>query len=260
MKIKQEKEFTDAILSHSRDGIAVITKDLRILLFSAGMAKLSGSDSMETDDLRKWLNLYLSDEENIELIKERITDGLKENGVYIKQLHIRDKNAKSKWCSLRISRMDENRYVLNLHEISDLILAEEALKESEAKFRQVVERSRDGIVMVQNSNIVYINPSMCNITGFSQESLLHSDYRQFVHPDYYDATIDNYNRRLGGCSDVPDRYESALIGLKDQKIPVEINASIIKTNSGLLDLVFVRDLRSEKLSKTLLSHHLDLKA
>ena len=69
-------------------------------------------------------------------------------------------------------------------DISDRKRAEEALRESERRFRTLIEHSFDGIVLVgPYGTVQYLSPSMRTILGYAEEDLLGSDSANLVHPD-----------------------------------------------------------------------------
>lgn len=58
----------------------------------------------------------------------------------------------------------------------------EALRQSENRYRSVVDNITVGLVVVQNSHVVFINPSMARIAGRSTDYLLSHAYNTLVHP------------------------------------------------------------------------------
>ena len=62
--------------------------------------------------------------------------------------------------------------------------AEEALRESEEKFRLLAENSLMGIFIIQDSKIVYLNPSFAKAFGYKPEEIVNSMHpSEFIHPD-----------------------------------------------------------------------------
>ena len=62
---------------------------------------------------------------------------------------------------------------------------EEALKESEERYRQLVELSPDAIVVHQESKFTYLNPAAVNLWGAATaEELIGKSIFEVVHPDY----------------------------------------------------------------------------
>lgn len=63
-------------------------------------------------------------------------------------------------------------------------LAEEALRESEERFRSIFANAASGIVVITpQRRIVEANPAFCRFLGFSQEELLDMNVEDLVHPD-----------------------------------------------------------------------------
>jgi PAS domain S-box-containing protein len=78
--------------------------------------------------------------------------------------------------------------VVNLVEITDLSRAQQALAESEARFRSVLDESRDVIyrLNVQTGRYEYISPAAEAVVGFSADELLALDGEAslgMIHPD-----------------------------------------------------------------------------
>jgi PAS domain-containing protein len=44
---------------------------------------------------------------------------------------------------------------------------EEALRENEEKYRNLVERANDGIAIVQDTIVKYVNPSLAEVAGYT---------------------------------------------------------------------------------------------
>jgi PAS domain S-box-containing protein len=73
-----------------------------------------------------------------------------------------------------------------IRDITARKLAENALQESEAKYRVLAEQSLQGLVIMQNEGIVYANPAFTRITGYSSDELLSMNVQDiwgFIHPD-----------------------------------------------------------------------------
>jgi PAS domain S-box-containing protein len=78
--------------------------------------------------------------------------------------------------------------VVNLVEITDLSRAQQALAESEARFRSVLDESRDVIyrLNVQTGRYEYISPAAEAVVGFSVDELMAMDGEaslEMIHPD-----------------------------------------------------------------------------
>src|ERR1039457_3890434 len=72
-----------------------------------------------------------------------------------------------------------------LQDITDRKRANEALEESESRFRAVYERSPVGIALVDagSGRFLEVNPKFCEILGRTEEEMLQLDFQSVTHPD-----------------------------------------------------------------------------
>ncbi len=130
-------------------------------------------------------------------------------------------------------------------DITERKKAEEALIESEEKYRSLVERANDGICIIQDELIKFINSSLVDLWGGSSEEILETPLINYVHPDEQSKLINYYTRRIKGGY-VPSIYESALLQKSGKKVSVELSAGIINYNGKPADMIMIRDITDRK--------------
>jgi PAS domain S-box-containing protein len=130
-------------------------------------------------------------------------------------------------------------------EITERRRAEEALRESEEKFRNLVERANDGIAIIQDTLIKYINPRLAEICGYTFDEVAGKPFSVFIYPDEIPKVVDHYQRRLAG-EEIPSIYETALRHRNGSKIDIEINTRVITYQEKPTGFVIVRDLTERK--------------
>ncbi|MBN1287831.1 MAG: PAS domain S-box protein [Anaerolineae bacterium] len=123
--------------------------------------------------------------------------------------------------------------------------AEAAMRESEARYRNVVERANDGIVVVSDGMIRYCNPQMAAMLDYPTEVLVGQPFALYIAPEYRAIVIGRYQRRLLGEL-VPERYEISLIHRDGHLVDVEISAGTIEDGACLALLAFVRDITERR--------------
>ena len=122
---------------------------------------------------------------------------------------------------------------------------EEVLRESEAKYSALVENSRDGIVILQDGVMKFVNTASLEIVGYTPEELLGIDFLKVVTPEDREMVMKRYADRMAG-KEVPSIYEIALIRKDGITVPVEVNATFINYEGRPADLVVIRDITERK--------------
>jgi PAS domain S-box-containing protein len=104
-----------------------------------------------------------------------------------------------------------------------------ALRESEEKYRLIVNTMGEGIIWTDNDDVIqYVNKQVCDIYGYSREELLgKTAYKILEHPDYRNVVIEKNRFRLAGIS---DSYEVKGLKKSGEVIWVRINGSPIYNN------------------------------
>jgi len=86
---------------------------------------------------------------------------------------------------------------------------EEALRDSMEMYRILVEHSLQGIVIIQDTHIVFANAAFTKISGYTMDELLSlspDEVRAMIHPDDQALVWGRFQDRLKG-KPVPPRYE-----------------------------------------------------
>jgi PAS domain S-box-containing protein len=105
-----------------------------------------------------------------------------------------------------------------------------ARKEAEEAYRVLVEHSLQGIAVIQDGRVVFANPALVELCGYSQEELLSFSPEQvkaMVHPDDQEWVWDSLMRRLAG-EPIPPRREFRFLRKDGQVRWVEVLASPIE--------------------------------
>jgi PAS domain S-box-containing protein len=87
--------------------------------------------------------------------------------------------------SAEVLELDGQMCVLTVgKDISDRKQTENALKQSEERYRAIVNTQTDMIIRSDpDTTITFVNEATCRLSGYSQEQLLGHPWRQFIHPD-----------------------------------------------------------------------------
>ena len=130
-------------------------------------------------------------------------------------------------------------------EIAQRERVEAALRDSETKYRQLVEYANDGIVIMQRELIKYSNRYLLELTSYTLAEVQDRPFSDFIAPGELANLIDHYERHLAG-EDVPPIYESVLCCKDGRHIEVELNVSMTTYEGGPAEQVTIRDITARK--------------
>jgi len=104
-----------------------------------------------------------------------------------------------------------------VRDITDRMELMEALKESEEKFRGLVENAQDAIYVITPEGFEYVNPAFEKLTGYSSEEIYSRGFSfwKLIHPNDVKKIEEREKAREQGRK-LPGRYEFRIV-TKDGK-------------------------------------------
>ncbi|HEX7608905.1 MAG TPA: PAS domain S-box protein [Candidatus Cryosericum sp.] len=179
--------FNEQIISSATEGIVVYGPDLRYQIWNPYMEKLTGlaaSDVLSRQPLE--LFPFLQEEGVIQRI-ERVLLGEKvEAAIFPYRV---EKSGRSGWTEDVTSPvLDSQGKIVGaigiVRDITERKQAEEALRDSENKYRLLIENSHDIIYMLDLQGIfTFVSPSWKRILGQNNDAVVGHRFQEFMHPD-----------------------------------------------------------------------------
>ena len=112
------------------------------------------------------------------------------------------------------------RIAMIARDITDRKKSEDALRESEERYRQLVEISPDAVLIHQEGKITYLNPAALSMLGVQDgKEIQGKNVLEIIHPDYRDAVRKNIEQDLGGNTTPP--IELQLLRMDGSSVIVE---------------------------------------
>lgn len=136
----------------------------------------------------------------------------------------------------------------NLKLINQIQAKEEmakALIESENKYRSLIERANDGIMLIEKDHILYVNKNMAQLLEYGEQVLCKMTFDQIIPKNYWNDIYTNYQQRLKGNTE-KYIYETQFLSSSGKPLDVEVNAGIINYEGKAVDFLFVRDIAERK--------------
>lgn len=134
--------------------------------------------------------------------------------------------------------------VVSARDITEVKLAEEALRESEERYRSFFENSLDGImVTVPDGRILAANPSACRIFGYTQEEICKLGRSGLV--DLSDPVLPKLLEERSRTG----KYRGTLTHIRKDgtRFPAEVSCALFRSKQGKdLNILMIRDVTEQK--------------
>jgi PAS domain S-box-containing protein len=130
-------------------------------------------------------------------------------------------------------------------EIAERKRMESAVRESEEKYRLLVENANEAIFILQDDQVKFTNPKADEIITRLSLDPTKPDLTRLIHTQEREKVIEWYQRRLKGM-ELPYSFMFRLEGPRSVSIWVELNSILIKLNGKPATLNFMRDVTLQK--------------
>ncbi len=136
-------------------------------------------------------------------------------------------------------------FINSLWNIIEKKRAEEALKSSEEKYRNLVECMQEGVFLISNNSIIFANQALADLLGQDLDDILGTDLFQFVDPNdiEYIQRVLRINRTV---KDSASTYEWRLIHTSGEVKTVSINISLTDFLGDLVLIGTIKDITKSK--------------
>jgi PAS domain S-box-containing protein len=126
-------------------------------------------------------------------------------------------------------------------DITDRKQVEKALLESEEKYRTLIEKATDGIIITQNGYIMFANPAMSKMLKYTTDEFVGQPYLQFAAPEDHQTMIDYHQRRMQG-EYFTSVYRSRLVQKDGNLITAELNSHTFDYNGSPAAFIIIRNI------------------
>ena len=119
------------------------------------------------------------------------------------------------------------------------------LLELEKRYSVLVEEASDGVAIIQDEKIVFVNKKAPDIIGYTREEMIGLPLETFLDENYRQHVKELYQRKLRGEA-APPTLEMEWIAKTSEHVPVELSAALINYLGSPAILVIIRDISERK--------------
>jgi two-component system, cell cycle sensor histidine kinase and response regulator CckA len=133
------------------------------------------------------------------------------------------------------------------HDITARKLTEDKIRESESKFRAIIEESADPIYILHGDRFDLINSKFSEVFGITKADIAVTDFNflKFVAPESKALILSRHAARQRGET-LPSSYEFMAFDKSNNLVNIEASVSEISYRGGVAILGFLRDVTSRK--------------
>ncbi|MDD1693475.1 MAG: PAS domain S-box protein [Methanoregula sp.] len=149
------------------------------------------------------------------------------------------------WRENYVYKLRSGEVVALYEDVTDKKQAEDALRESELRCRTVIENAAEGMAVIQDGTIKFVNPRMLEMTQMNSEEIANRPFTDYIHPDDRALVFERYQHRISG-ENPPQHYDFRILGKDGKIIWVHLSAVRIVWDDKPATLNFLMDITDRK--------------
>jgi PAS domain S-box-containing protein len=225
----------------------IIEEDTIISHVNKKFESLSGYSKEEIEGKKSWTDVIEKNcqEKMMMHHKLRRIDPDSAPGSYECQFIDRNGNTRDVYITVAMIP-GTNKSVASILDITESIKAQQALQESEERYKTAIENSNDGIVIVKDRKYVSVNRRIVEMLGYeSAGDIEGKDISMIIHPDYINKVM---GISIGQNSEDHLASTHEIKHIRKDGTFLDAEASITKTTlkGELVLLVYLRDITRRK--------------
>lgn len=233
--LKKQKEFNEKIVQTSNAIIIGLDNNHKIKIFNKGAEKITGFKAEEVIG-KDWFKIFFEPNIYDEMNKVWETAWGAEYNSYVNP--IRSKNGDEKIISWQATGIYDGPDVTTHmmisigDDITKRIRAEETLRQSEERFRQIYEQQAVGVARVSlDFQIESVNKAYCSMIGYQEEDLIGKYLRDITHPEILEENLRKQSDLVSGKKD-HYRSEKQFIHKNGDCIHGILDANLVRNSEG----------------------------
>jgi len=138
----------------------------------------------------------------------------------------------------------KNVQIVTVRDITERLRMQTELSKSESKYRTLIEKSLDGIVISQDVKIIMVNKAFADMLGFSVEECMEKFGPDFIVPEDRERVLNYHLQRMNG--DMSDKkYTLSMFHKNGTRIVTEFSSTAIEIDGRPASLITSRDITSQ---------------
>jgi PAS domain S-box-containing protein len=252
-RMEEDLRIKEDAIENSLSAVAMYDVEGKITYANQAFMKLWGWDKKEELLGKSYWMFFKSDE----VVKD-IAGAMIKRQSWEGELVARRRDGKDVLVHVFSAIVNDNlgnpvQTISSFTDITERKIAEKALRESEEKFRRLVEEMNDGYCVLQGSRVVFANARSAEMFGYTPEEVIGKTVQELLPPEIVDELVKMRLMRQSGGT-VPEQYETTLIRKDGMPLIVELGTRVIEYAGKPALSVVIRDVTKRKQAEEALRH------
>jgi PAS domain S-box-containing protein/putative nucleotidyltransferase with HDIG domain len=246
--LKESEERFRTLIEKSTDAIAILDASGNLLYESPSMERITGY-RLE-DWLGKPVGDWLLHPDDLATMASLLEKLLSQPEAISEEVSVRFKHKDGSWHFLEgtvrnlLSDPKVKGLVINYRDVTERRIAEEAVRESEKKFRALFDSASDGIFIHHLAGpFLEVNEIACQQLGYTREELLRLTPSEIDSPEYAAKVPERTEELVRNGQAV---FETAHLTKDGRVIPIEASSRIVDFGGKPAVLTTARDITERK--------------
>lgn len=197
-RLHREERLFKTLAEQSADIIAIVGRDGVILYENPAVVKLLGFLPEERTGQASFQNIHPEDVPLVRQEYQRLFEA-DQPSVARSEVRLRHRNGEWRVFEAVASNMFNNHVVesiiINLRDITERKKSEEALRQSEEKYRAILEGMQEGYFEVDLAgHLTFFNDPLCELIGYTKEETLGLSYKVFTKGETAQKVFQAFNK------------------------------------------------------------------
>ena len=205
-----ERDLTQSLLDAAADTIVIFEPHtLRFLKWNKAATRITGYSDEELSNMHPIGDFI--DEADVPRAEAAMEDLMREEFVTASLTQVNKDGGKIPYeytGALTRDKQGNPQYLIFIgRDITERMKLEEALRDSEAMYRDLVENINDVLYAIDTEGLVtYVSPAIESFLGLPPERFIGQPFAQYVLPEDLDRAADNIRQLMSGNSPGPNEY------------------------------------------------------
>jgi PAS domain S-box-containing protein len=130
-------------------------------------------------------------------------------------------------------------------DVTDQVQARVELQISEEKYRSLVENIQDGVFVIQNEKMAYVNDALAEMLGTTRKEMEGTKFQDHIAPEDLKLVEERYFRLQRG-EDIPPEYEFRLLHKDGRRVIANLNIGTTTYMGGIASIGTLKNITIRK--------------